>query len=64
MKAIMRLPSISTLKNYINECEQKSGWQDKIASQILASLTTNKIWGYGRVGFFSHDSFKIQKGKL
>ena len=64
MKAIMRLPSISTLKSYINECEQKSGWQDKIASQMLAILTTNKIWGYGRVGFFSHDSFKIQKGKL
>jgi len=64
MKAIMRLPSISTLKSYINECEQKSGWQDKIASQMLASLTTNKIWGYGRVRFFSHDSFKIQKGKL
>jgi hypothetical protein len=64
MKAIMHLPSISTLKTYINECEQKSGWQDKIASQMLTSLTTNKIWGYGRVGFFSHDSFKIQKGKL
>lgn len=63
MKAIMRLPSISTLKSYINECEQKSGWQDKIAYQMLASLTINKIWGYGRVGFFSHDSFKIQKGK-
>uniref|UniRef100_U9UM52 Uncharacterized protein n=1 Tax=Rhizophagus irregularis (strain DAOM 181602 / DAOM 197198 / MUCL 43194) TaxID=747089 RepID=U9UM52_RHIID len=64
MKTIMRLPSISTLKSYINESEQYSGWQDKIAYQILASLTTNKIWGYGRVGFFSHDSFKIQKGLL
>ncbi|GBC15382.2 hypothetical protein GLOIN_2v1762743 [Rhizophagus irregularis DAOM 181602=DAOM 197198] len=37
MKTIMRLPSISTLKSYINENEQ---------------------W------FFSHDSFKIQKGLL
>ncbi|GBC15621.2 4-coumarate--CoA ligase 1-like [Rhizophagus irregularis DAOM 181602=DAOM 197198] len=64
MKTIMRLPSISTLKSYINESEQHSGWQDKIASQMLESLTTNKIWGYGRVGFFSHDSFKIQKGLL
>ncbi|UZO29390.1 uncharacterized protein OCT59_022868 [Rhizophagus irregularis] len=64
MKTIMRLPSISTLKSYINESEQKSGWQDKIANQILANLTINKIWGYGRVGFFSHDSFKIQKGLL
>jgi len=63
MKAIMRLPSISTLKSYINECEQKSGWQDKIAYQLLSSLTINNIWGYGRIGFFSHDSFKIQKGK-
>ena len=63
MKAIMRLPSISTLKSYINECEQKSGWQDKIAHQMLTNLTINRIWGYGRMGFFSHDSFKIQKGK-
>ena len=63
MKLIMRLPSISTLKSYINESEQRSGWQDKIAYQMLASLTTNKIWGYGQMGFFSHDSFKIQKGK-
>ena len=64
MKTIMCLPSISTLKSYINESEQHSGWQDKIASQTLESLTTNKIWGYGQVGFFSHDSFKIQKGKM
>ena len=62
MKTIMRLPSISTLKNYINESEQCSGWQDKIGFQMLENLTVNKIWGYGRVGFFSHDSFKIQKG--
>jgi hypothetical protein len=63
MKTIMRLPSVSTLKSYINESEQKSGWQNKIAYQMLANLTINKIWGYGRIGFFSHDSFKIQKGK-
>lgn len=64
MKTIMRLPSISTLKSYINENEQYSGWQDKIVYQMLASLTLNQVWGYGRVGFFSHDSFKIQKGNL
>ncbi|GBB97398.1 hypothetical protein RclHR1_29880002 [Rhizophagus clarus] len=64
MKKIMRLPSISTLKSYINESEQCSGWQDKTGFQILESLTANNIWGYGRVGFFSHDSFKIQKGLL
>jgi hypothetical protein len=63
MKTIMRLPSISTLKSYINESEQCSGWQDKTGFQILESLTANNIWGYGRVGYFSHDSFKIQKGK-
>ncbi|RHZ88001.1 hypothetical protein Glove_26g233 [Diversispora epigaea] len=64
MKMIMRLPSVSTLKSYINECEQNSGWQDKIASQLLSNLSINNIWGYGRMGFFSHDSFKIQKGLL
>ncbi len=31
---------------------------------MLENLIVNKIWGYGRVGFFSHDSFKIQKGIL
>ncbi len=55
----MYLPSISMLKSYINESEQHLGWQNKIASQMLESLTTNKVWGYGQVGFFSHDSFKI-----
>ena len=59
MKIIMYLPSISMLKSYINESEQHLGWQNKIASQMLESLTTNKVWGYGQVGFFSHDSFKI-----
>ena len=61
MKVIMRLPSISTLKSYINEYEQKSGWQDKIAQQILASLTANKIWGYGRVEFFYIILLKFKK---
>jgi len=63
IKAIIRLPSISTIKGYINESEQKSGWQDKTAYQLLYSLTINNIWGYGRMGFFSHDSFKIQQGE-
>ena len=47
MKTIMRLPSISILKSYINENEQCSGWQDKIANQILTNLTANNIWEYG-----------------
>ena len=64
MKTIMRLPLISTLKSYINENEQCSGWQNKIVNQMLESLITNNVWGYGRIGFFSHDSFKIQKGNL
>ncbi|RIA89066.1 hypothetical protein C1645_825361 [Glomus cerebriforme] len=64
MKTIMHLLSISLLKSYINESERKSGWQDKIIYQLLTNLATNKIWKYGRVGFFSHDSFKIQNGLL
>jgi len=56
------MPAISTLKSYINNCEQRSGWQDKTAAELLASLDAKKIWGYGRTGFFSHDSFKVQKG--
>lgn len=60
----MRLPSVSTLKSYINECEQKSGWQDKTAYRMLCSLSLENVWGYGRYGFFSHDSFKIQKGQF
>ncbi|POG69584.1 hypothetical protein GLOIN_2v1479937 [Rhizophagus irregularis DAOM 181602=DAOM 197198] len=39
-------------------------WQDKITYRILENLTINNIWEYGQVGFFSHDSFKIQKGLL
>ena len=63
MKIIMCLPSIFTFKSYINENEQCSKWQDKIVYQLLAS-STNKIWGYGRIEFFSHNFFKIQKGYL
>jgi hypothetical protein len=44
MKKIMCLPSISTLKSYINESEQYSGWQDKIGFQTLERLTANNIW--------------------
>ncbi|CAH1761767.1 4196_t:CDS:10, partial [Entrophospora sp. SA101] len=50
LKGIMRLPSVSTLKSYINEYEQ--------------NLALENVWGHGRIGFFSHDSFKIQKGLL
>ncbi|CAJ0751439.1 9385_t:CDS:2 [Entrophospora sp. SA101] len=64
LKGIMRLPSVSTLKSYINEYEQKSGWQDETAHRILCSLALENVWGHGRIGFFSHDSFKIQKGLL
>ncbi|UZO08709.1 uncharacterized protein OCT59_028962 [Rhizophagus irregularis] len=64
MKGIMRLPSISTIKNYINENQQHSGWQNKTAHLILEKMTVENIGSYGRIGFFSHDSFKIQKGLL
>ena len=62
MKSIMRLPSISTIKSYINENQQHSGWQNKTAYHILKKMAIENINNDGRVGFFSHDSFKIQKG--
>ncbi|POG80139.1 hypothetical protein GLOIN_2v1803661 [Rhizophagus irregularis DAOM 181602=DAOM 197198] len=64
MKGIMRLPSISTIKNYINENQQYSGWQNKTARHILEKMAIENIGNCGRIGFFSHDSFKIQKGLL
>jgi hypothetical protein len=44
----------STCRNRKNNSAStyNSGWQDKIANQLLANLTTNNIWEYGRVGFF------------
>ncbi|PKY34118.1 hypothetical protein RhiirB3_395319, partial [Rhizophagus irregularis] len=64
MKGIMRLPSISTIKNYINENQQHSGWQNKTARLILEKMAIENIGSCGRIGFFSHDSFKIQKANL
>ncbi|POG61448.1 hypothetical protein GLOIN_2v1814039 [Rhizophagus irregularis DAOM 181602=DAOM 197198] len=64
MKGIMRLPSVSTIKNYINESQQCSGWQIKTAYHILEKMAVENIGNHGRIGFFSHDSFKIQKGLL
>uniref|UniRef100_U9TUF1 Uncharacterized protein n=1 Tax=Rhizophagus irregularis (strain DAOM 181602 / DAOM 197198 / MUCL 43194) TaxID=747089 RepID=U9TUF1_RHIID len=64
MKSIMRLPSISTLKGYINESQQHSGWQNKTTYHILQKMAMENISDHGRIGFFSHDSFKIQKGLL
>ncbi|RHZ77457.1 hypothetical protein Glove_177g88 [Diversispora epigaea] len=65
MKMIMRLLSVLTLKSYINECEQNSGWQDKIASQLLSNLSINNIWRYGRMDFENemdeYQEFAIQK---
>jgi hypothetical protein len=62
IKSIMRLPSISTLKSYMSESQQQSGWKNKTAYYILQKMTIENISTYGRTGFFSHDSFKIQKG--
>ena len=62
MKNIMRLPSVSTLKSYMNESQQHSGWKNKTAYQILQKMGVENISDCGRIGFFSHDSFKIQKG--
>ncbi len=58
----MRLPSISTIKSYINKNQQHSGWQNKTAYHILKKMAIENINNDGQVGFFSHDSFKIQKG--
>jgi hypothetical protein len=62
IKSIMRLPSISTLKGYMNESQQQSGWQNRTAYHILQKMAIENIGTHGRIGFFSHDSFKIQKG--
>ncbi|CAG8648536.1 4743_t:CDS:2, partial [Paraglomus occultum] len=32
--------------------------------RMITSMEANGMWGYARLGFFSHDSFKIQKGLL
>ena len=64
MKSIMKLPSISTIKTYINESQQHSGWQNKTAYHILEKMAIENIDESDRIGFFSHDSFKIQKGKF
>ncbi|RIA91590.1 hypothetical protein C1645_847296 [Glomus cerebriforme] len=61
MKGIMQLPSISIIKNYINENQQHLEWQNKTAYLILEKMAIKNIGSYGRIGFFSHDSFKIQK---
>jgi len=63
IKLIMRMPSISTLKSYMNVNEAKTGWHDEIGEQFLYQLNFCKVYGHERIGFFSHDSFKIQKGK-
>jgi len=62
MKSVIRMPSLSSLKNYINENNQHTGWQDETVKRMVASMEANGMWGYARLGFFSHDSFKIQKG--
>ncbi|RIA95336.1 hypothetical protein C1645_816832 [Glomus cerebriforme] len=43
MKSIMRLPSISTLKSYMNKSQQQSGWQNKTTYQILQKITVENI---------------------
>jgi hypothetical protein len=64
MKSIVKLPSISTIKTYINESQQHSGWQNKTAYYLLEKMVIENIGESGQIGFFSHDSFKIQKGKF
>ncbi|RIB11104.1 hypothetical protein C2G38_2042939 [Gigaspora rosea] len=51
-------------ESYINETNQHTGWQDKAVERMIANMEANNMWGYARLGFFSHDSFKILKGLL
>ncbi|RIB00191.1 hypothetical protein C2G38_2150948 [Gigaspora rosea] len=44
--------------------EPLTGWQNKVVNRMVASMEANNVWGYARLGFFLHDSFKIQKGLL
>jgi len=40
------MPSLSTLKNYINETNQHTSWQDKAVKRMIASMEANNMWGY------------------
>ncbi|CAG8706743.1 773_t:CDS:2, partial [Dentiscutata erythropus] len=44
MKSVIRMPSVSILKSYINETEQYTGWQNKIVKRMVASMKTNNVW--------------------
>ncbi|RIA89909.1 hypothetical protein C1645_824158, partial [Glomus cerebriforme] len=44
--------------------EQHLEWQNKTAHLILEKMAVENIGSYGQIGFFSHNSFKIQKGLL
>ncbi|CAI2200706.1 11646_t:CDS:2, partial [Funneliformis geosporum] len=41
--------------------ETMKKWQNKTAYHILKKMAIENINNDGRIGFFSHDSFKIQK---
>ena len=58
----MQLPLVFILKSYINENKQYLGWQNKTAYHIFQKITIENISDQGQIGFFSNDSFKIQKG--
>ncbi|RHZ81276.1 hypothetical protein Glove_122g116 [Diversispora epigaea] len=45
-------------------CIQTGKSKRKRYHLMFLSLTINNILGYERIGFFSHDSFKIQKGSI
>ena len=47
----------------MNVNETKTRWSDEVGGQFLYQLNLHKVYGHEHIGFFSHNSFKIQKGK-
>ncbi|CAJ0645800.1 2819_t:CDS:2 [Entrophospora sp. SA101] len=58
IKSIMHMPSISTLKSYMNVNEAKTGWHDEIGEQFLYLY---KICGHECIGFFHMTFLKYKK---
>ncbi|GES77572.1 hypothetical protein GLOIN_2v1773882 [Rhizophagus clarus] len=67
MKGIMRLPSISTIKNYINESQQHSGWQNKTVYHILEKMAVENIgllWSQRDNRYVGYLDFENEKEEL
>ncbi|CAB4434938.1 unnamed protein product [Rhizophagus irregularis] len=67
MKDIMRLPSISLIKTYINKSQQHSGWQDKTARHILEKMSIENIgllWSQRDNYYVGYLDFENEKEEL